>query len=394
MYLTHKDGVIMKVTGIVVEYNPLHHGHMHHLEKARAMNKDGVLIAVMSAHAMQRGEFSITDKFTRTKWALNAGIDLVIELPAVFSLQNADIFAQTSVEILDLLKADTMVFGSETGDIKHLKKVVATMNTKTYQDKVKLFMDEGNSYPTSSQRALNDIHDSTFKQAPNDILGIQYIQAIDSLESTIEPHAIERVNAGYYDGILASSKIQSATAIRACHFNDEPYEAYVPSFVYKDLSHTPKLTIDAWFPFMSYKLASETPEQLGEVFGFEEGLEYLFVKHYDASCLDDFLDRVSSKRYTHAKIKRALMSMLLGIKKDDIANFKVPYIRVLGMNKKGQQHLNTVKHDLEDKDIPLITKLKQSRHPFLDIELTVTKVYDLIIQRDLMSKEFAPVIIW
>jgi predicted nucleotidyltransferase len=389
-----KDGVIMKVTGIVVEYNPLHHGHMHHLKQARNVHKDSVLIAVMSGHAMQRGEFSIADKFTRTKWALEAGADLVVELPAVFSLQNADIFARTSVEILTLLGADTMVFGSETGDINHLKDVVATMNTKAYQDKVKLFMDAGNSYPTSSQKALNESHDTHFNQAPNDILGIQYIQAINNLDSTIEPFAIERLDAEYYDGILESSKIQSATAIRSCHLNGDPFEAYVPSFVYNDLVHMPKLPIDAWFPFIAYKLASEPAENIGQYFGFEEGLEYLFVKHYDATSLDDFLDRVASRRYTHAKIKRALMSMLFGIKKDVLTHFSVPYVRILGMNEKGQSHLNTVKHDLEDKNIPLITKLKQARHPYLDIELTVTKVYDLMMQRNLMEQEFAPVIIW
>lgn len=383
----------MKVVGVIVEYNPLHYGHIHHLTKTKALSDADVVIAVMSSHAVQRGEFSVVDKFTKTKWALKAGVDLVIELPAVFALQSADLFAETGVRILDALHVDEMYFGSETGDIAPLKDVLKIMQSDAYDTLVKQYLDQGESYPTSSHLALEALSSPDVFKGPNDILGIQYIHAIDTIDSTIEPYTILRLDTGYYDDIKAGTNIQSATAIRKLHIQNDDFKAFVPSYVHKDLKHYPRTNQEAWFPFMAYKLASETQKSLQTYFGFEEGIESLFMKHYDEDGLTPFLDRVSSKRYTHAKIKRALMHMLIGIKKHDIPSFKPPYIRVLGMNKTGQAYLNKIKHDLEDQGIPLISKLKQVRHPYLDIELRVTKIYDLIIQRNLIEEEFKPVII-
>ena len=71
----------MKILGIITEYNPLHNGHLYHLYKARERTGADYVVAVMSGNFLQRGEPAIINKWTRTKMALNAGVDLIIELP-------------------------------------------------------------------------------------------------------------------------------------------------------------------------------------------------------------------------------------------------------------------------------------------------------------------------
>ena len=129
----------MKTVGIIVEYNPLHNGHLYHIEETRRLSGCDTLICVMSGNFTQRGEPAIIDKFTRTKMAINNGVDLVIELPFVFTVQNADIFAQTSVSILNHLDVDEVYFGSETGDIGALHKLGDVLKSETYNNLVKAY---------------------------------------------------------------------------------------------------------------------------------------------------------------------------------------------------------------------------------------------------------------
>ena len=380
----------MRVAGIVVEYNPLHYGHLHHLNETKKLSGADLVIAVMSSHVVQRGEFSIADKFTKTKWALKAGVDLVIELPGVFSLQSADLFARTSVDILHRLGVTDLYFGSETGDIKPLEFLVELMNTDQYHDQLKHHMNQGKSYPTSSDLALKSLTDSEIFALPNNILGLQYLRAIKDLKSPMKAHTIKRLAAGYYDDIVDDSAIQSATSIRRLHGNQAPINAFVPPYVHRDLSTIDPFDDTRLFPYMMYTLKTSTAETLRNLFGFEEGLENLFLKHHDAGSYSELLERLSSARYTNAKIKRTLMHMVIGIKKDVLTTFEIPYIRVLGMNKTGQQYLNRIKKDYP---IPLITKIKADKHPYLDYELRITRLFDLVHQTNYFKQEFKPVII-
>ena len=123
----------MKATGIIVEYNPLHNGHIHHIKETKKQSECDVLIAVMSSHFTQRGEPTIVNKFTRTKWALSEGVDLVVELPFVLGVQNADRFAYNSVSLLDALLVKDIYFGSESDNISHLQKIANAIDSLNYQ---------------------------------------------------------------------------------------------------------------------------------------------------------------------------------------------------------------------------------------------------------------------
>ncbi len=380
----------MNIAGIVVEYNPFHYGHLHHIKETKRITNADVLIAVMSGHVLQRGEFSVVNKFSRTEWALKAGVDLVIELPGVFSLQSADLFAYTSVALLHKLGVSDICFGSESGDILPLEKIANTLESDAYKKQLKTYLNQGKSYPTSSDLALKAISDVREYHKPNNILGIQYIKAIQKLKSPMKVHTIKRIETNYYDTVNTETNIQSATAIRQLHQTNQTYKNYVPKYVYETLKKTPPMQQDAFFPYIAYSLARYKANELNGIFGFTEGLEHLFLKHFQAKNYETLVEQLTSARYTNAKIKRNLIHMLIGTRKEDISTFEPPYIRVLGMTKSGQNYLNTIKKDIE---IPLITKIEKEKHLYLQYELTITKIYDLVTQQNTFKKEFNPVII-
>ena len=145
----------MKSIGIVCEYNPFHNGHIYHINKIKEMFPDSVIILVMSGSFTQRGDASIINKWNKTKIALNHNIDLVIELPFIFTNQSADTFAFGACSILNYLKVDYLVFGSESDNIDYIKNIVNIEDNKKYQEKVKELLDNGINYPTALSKALN-----------------------------------------------------------------------------------------------------------------------------------------------------------------------------------------------------------------------------------------------
>ena len=170
-----------KIIGIVAEYNPFHNGHLYQIKKIREKYKDATIVVVSSSSFTQRGEISLLNKFDKTKVALNNGVDLVIELPFVYATQSSDIFAKGAIEILNNLKIDTLIFGTERDNIKDLELVAdIQINNKEYQKKVKEYLVKGSNYATATNKALEDI--TNIKgDTPNDLLALSYIKQIKEL---------------------------------------------------------------------------------------------------------------------------------------------------------------------------------------------------------------------
>lgn len=379
----------MKATGIIVEYNPLHNGHLHHIEETRRLSQCDVLICVMSGNFTQRGEPAMVDKFTRTKMALENKVDLVIELPFVFSVQSADIFSYTSVSILNLLGVEDIYFGSESGDIKKLETLADILEDREYNDLVKKYLKEGNSYPTASDKAMKLMHPSVDYDLPNNILGIQYIQAVKKLDSHIQLHTIPRQSTGYYTEETKNTNIQSATTIRKLLLNNKPIKDYVPMSVFDLLQNRKVVTLNDFTEQLKYILSSYTKEDLIQLFNITEGIEnrILSIDHFNS--VDDLINQLLTRRYTNSKIRRVLIHILCNTKKSLLESFDIPYIRVLGMNDAGKGYLNQIKKDCK---VPIITKISKERHPILNHELTVSKVYSLVSDHDIYKQEFNPVI--
>lgn len=379
----------MKATGIIVEYNPLHNGHLYHIEETRKQSNCDVLICVMSGNFTQRGEPAMVDKFTRTRMALENKVDLVIELPFVFSVQSADVFSLTAVSILHHLGVTDIYFGSESGDISTLEELANILESKRYNDLVKTYMKDGNSYPTSSDLAMKDINPSNDYDLPNNILGIQYINAIRTLKSNIQLHTIKRQSTGYYSEETKDTNIQSATAIRKLLLANKDVCNYVPKSVSELLSNRKIVTLNDFSSQLKYILSSQTNDDLKTLFNITEGIENRILGIKDFTDADDLVNKLLTRRYTNSKIRRTLVHILCNTKQSLLTSFDIPYIRVLGMNDFGKQYLNHIKKDIS---LPIITKISKEKHKILEHELTVSKIYSLVSDKDIYKEEFNPVI--
>jgi len=377
----------MKVAGIIVEYNPLHNGHLHHILETRRISKCDYLIAIMSGNFTQRGEPAMIDKFTRTKMALKNHVDLVIELPFVFTVQSADIFAYTSVAILNHLKIDELYFGSESGNIDELFYLSDILNSEEYNKLVLKYSKEGNSYPTSSDLAVKEITNSKIYDLPNNILGIHYINAVKKLKSKILVKTIKRIESNYYDDVLEGTKVQSATAIRKLLRENKDISNYVPKEVFELLEDRKIIDIELFTEQLKYIINSSTKEDLNSIFNINEGFENYLLKVKKFNSVDSLIKQLLTRRYPHSKIRRSLIHILCNTKKKDLTSFEIPYIRILGMNNAGQVYLNKIKKDLE---VPLISKISSKKHPYLEMELKASSIYSLISDIDVFNKELEP----
>ena len=365
----------MKAVGIITEYNPFHNGHLYHLSKVKEMFPEHIIILVMSSLFTERGELSILDKWEKTDIALNYGIDLVIELPFVFATQSADIFARASIEILNHLDVEYVVFGSESDDVNKLKEIsLLQMNNSDYNDKVKEYLAKGHNYPTSLSNSINDILGYSVKES-NDLLGISYVRNIIELKSNIIPITIKREN-DYYE---------SATKIRKALMEKKDILEYVPNDVYsylidKDL----KVYYDNLFKLLTYKIISEDDLSIYNI--VDEGIDNRIKKYILLSNnMNDLIENIKTKRYTYNKINRMLTHILCGLKKEDMINFtKIEYIRVLGFSTNGKDYLNTIKKKIE---VPIITKISRDMGKMLEIEFKVTKIYAQITNNSSLIKE-------
>ena len=369
----------MKVIGIIAEYNPFHLGHLYQINKIRERYPEAILITVISGHYTERGEISVINKWDKANLALKYGIDLVVELPTLYSTQSADIFASTALKILNNLKIDTLVFGSELDDIDTLKLLADTqLNNKEYNNIVKDYLDKGINYPTAMSKALYDITNIMIDK-PNDLLGLSYIKEILKNNYKIEPISIKRTND--YHGKEINSNIINASLIRELINNNQDISKYVPR---ETLKYINNISSDKVFNYLKYNIITNK-DILDEYLDVDEGIESRIIKNINnVSNLEELVKAIKTKRYTYNKINRMLLHILLSIKKVD--NNQDIYIRVLGFNNKGKAYLNKIKKEIT---LPFITTYKPNINKTLDMEIKCSNIYSLIINNDnIMKKEY------
>ena len=347
------------VVGLVVEYNPFHNGHLHHIQEIDKLFEDNIKIAVMSGDFVQRGEPSLLNKFEKTKVALSHGIDIVIELPAFYSCQSAEIFARGSVNILDKLSCSHIVFGSESNDLDKLKRIATISLTKEFELSLKGFLAEGFSYPTAFSKALFDE-----KLGSNDTLALEYLKAIKVLNSKIIPHSIKREKTGYYDD--EKENFASASYIRKKilsldkdKINLSFAKDLVPKFSFDTLEKNffYLISLENFYDLIRYEIL-KNKEDLKNIQDMEVGLENRLyesaLKNLDFNC---FFNEILSKRLTISRLQRILLHILLGLTKDVTNNtkFSIPFVKILGFSKKGQEYLNFLKKTDSYKENKILT---------------------------------------
>ena len=348
-----------KVLGIIAEYNPFHNGHLFHLNESKKLTGSSYTVAIMSGNFAQRGNTSIIDKWSKAKSAIECGVDLVVELPVLYSTSSAENFAEGAIKILDSLKVvDYLSFGAETADINLLNNIATVLNEepKEYKSLLSEELKKGLSYPKARENALmiylNDIKKySNVLSSPNNILGIEYIKALKKYNSIIQPIAMPRHESGHND-LNYHGNIASSTAIRNITQNNGfdilrklmPEPSYTNLIKNIKVGHVvPDLSVfEKEIIFNLRKMSIYDISQLPDV---SEGLEFA-IKNAANSCnsLVELLNIIKSKRYTQTRIQRILLYSLLGITKKDmeISKKTLPYVRVLGFNSNGKNLISEI----------------------------------------------------
>ena len=369
----------MKVIGIIAEYNPFHNGHLYQINKIKELYPDSVVIAVVSSSFTQRGDISILNKWDKTKICLDNGIDIVIELPFVFATQSSDIFGTGAVKLLEELKIDTLVFGTETENIEWLKEVAdLQLNNKEYNKKVKYYTGTGLNYPTSTNKAIYDL--TGYKvDSPNDLLALSYIKQIKKDNKNIDIVNIKRTID--YHTKEVDDNITSASNIRNKYINNENISHLIPYYN----NNLYKITMNNLYPYLKYKILSES-NNLNIYQTVDEGIENRIIKYINESNnYEELINKIKTKRYTYNKISRMLLHILTNFTKEETKYLDIEYIRILGFTSKGKEYLNKIKKQI---NIPLITGYKKNISKVLDIELRITKIYSLVTNKDLIKEEY------
>lgn len=364
----------MKATGIICEYNPFHNGHIYHLKKVKEINQDNCIILVMSSYFMQRGEVNILNKWDRTSIALKYGVDIVIELPFAFATQSADTFAYGAISILNHLKVDNVVFGSETNDVEMLKEIASIQEKDQYNETVKSFLNEGLNYPTALSKALTKFNINHIDD-PNNLLGISYIKAINKLNSNIIPITIKRTNS--YHNSDTNNNIVSASTIRDNLIKNINIDYAIPSETKSKIDKI--ISMEDYFPFLKYKILTEN--NLEKYKSVDEGLASKIKKEIIKSkSYNELIMNIKSKRYTYNRLSRMFTHILCNFTKEEADNLKeIEYIRILGFSDKGKKYLNQTKKDI---NIPVITNYKKNISKCLDLEIRATSVYASIFAEE------------
>ncbi|MBR4628036.1 MAG: nucleotidyltransferase family protein [Ruminococcus sp.] len=382
----------MKVSGIICEYNPFHNGHLYHIRETR---KNGAthIAAVMSGSFVQRGDVAIMDKLERARLAVRSGADLVIELPVQFCLSSAENFAAGAVYLLDALGAvDEISFGSECGSTELLSKALSAVESVSVEhaDEIHAIMEKGYTYPRALTSVINgtDPEIGAVISEPNNLLAIEYMRALKKLSSSMKPFTVKRVKAPH-DGELPSGEYASASYIRERLASEHSIAAISP---YTTPMWTEAITaahsrgeiaaLSRLERVMLYKLRTTTPEEIASVNDVGQGLEHRIYGARMAGSLDELLFTVKTKRYTMSRIRRIMLSLLIGITREDMKQLP-PYGRILAFNERGREILARAK---EHAAIPFaasiakLSQLNETAERFAELEIRASDVYGLALE--------------
>ena len=381
----------MKIIGIVSEYNPFHKGHQYQIEKSRQdLNASGV-VAIMSGNFVQRGYPAIYNKWVRAEMAVRSGVNLVIELPTYFATSSAEPFARGAVELLHHSGVVThLSFGSEVDDLNALKEISTLLNnpTDTFTEALSTSLTEGSSFPAARSKALAkalpELVTRLDLNQSNIILAVEYLKALQQLNSTIEPYLVKRQGSSYHDDRLDSPFV-SATAVRKL-IHEMPERLFtgdwIPQSVMEVLKRTPfrASKIEDFEKLILYALRMSNAQELSSFRDISEGLENkLLEASHTSSTYEILVQNVKSKRYTQTRINRVLLNTLLGIKPIEINLEKEGYFRVLAFDEVGQKILREMK---KKSSLPVITNINKHKDflaesPLLQLDVKATEIYQL-----------------
>lgn len=362
----------MKHIGIIAEYNPFHNGHAYQLKKVKKLYPEKNILVLMSGNYVQRGEPAVFNKYLRAQCALQAGADIVFELPLIYATSSAEYFASAAVMAFHKLGViDTLCFGAETDNLPLLQEIAHILVTEpaSYKTLLQQELKNGNSFPKSRMLAiatyLEKEETKFLLQQPNNILAIEYLKAIERYHIDITPVIIKRIGKGYHD-TDRSDTFCSATAIRlGLKASDKDFSASIPPNalrILQDSKYAKPIFAEDFYPSIQYALWREKAH-LEQYLDVSEDLAKQIrsiLQH--PKTLDILVDMLSSKNYTATRIKRILLNILLDIRASDMDDRKhsdfVTYLRLLGFHKNTSFILKDMK---DNTTIPIINKVANAK---------------------------------
>ncbi len=397
----------MKAVGLVTEYNPFHNGHLYHLNKAMELTGADISVAVMSGDFVQRGEPAVLDKYTRTSMALNSGVNLVVELPVNYAVSSAESFAAGALKVLDYVKADSIAFGSESGDIERLSKLAHILcdNEDTLYKEISKYTANGISYAAARQKVVEKLTDkdtAALLTSSNNILAVEYLKAIIKNNYAIKPYTVQRQGDSYNDTDIRS-EYASATALRE-NLKADNISEYIPvkaglilssntNYIYPDDITEALFTrlLDIFFASnydknVFIEIVMQYPDVSKEIAGrlYKSAMDMITrtvpqgaeSKDNGVFSFGSLCEHIKTKEVPLSRIKRALVRITLGLDKKHMEKYaNEPYIRVLGFDKKGQEYLSYIRKTVE---VPLITKTADYKEILLD-DIHAANIYNMIV---------------
>ncbi|GKQ42517.1 UPF0348 protein [Companilactobacillus sp. RD055328] len=337
----------MKVCGIVAEFNPLHNGHKYLIDQVRAQLNPDFLIVVMSGNYVQRGEVACFDKWNRSKMALDMGVDLIIELPFQYATAAVEIFAQGAVEILNELKCDYIAFGTEDAGFNYLAAAQQSIDNMSEIAELK---DYSKSYATQLNEFMMEELGLVINN-PNQMLGFNYALQIVKNNYSMKIFPIDRMNVTH-DSTNVVGNIASASKIR----NELIAGNDISNLVPMKLTNHLQVSKEEMFSLLKYRVITSSAVELSNIYQMVEGLENrLKDVVMESDSIDDLLEKLKSKRYTYARLRRLMLYTLLNVTEDDIKQSQ-NYLHILGFNELGKKYLNQTKKDM---NLPIITKVSK-----------------------------------
>ena len=323
----------MHIIGLIAEYNPIHLGHIYQINKIKELFPNSIIILITNTCFSQRGEINILNKWNKTKLSLDNNIDLVVELPFAYATQSADIFAKGAITILNHLKIDTLVFGSESNDINKIIEIASTqLNNKKYDNLVKEYLKSGINYPTALSKALKKTINYTIKE-PNDLLAISYVKEILRNNYKIKPVSVKRTTK--YHNKEINGKILNASLLRDMYINNQNIIKYLPKntkeYLYSNLSN------EKLFNYLKYKIITDKDLSIYQT--VDEGIENRIKKIIlTTKTWKELVEKIKTKRYTYNKINRMLIHILTNFTKKEEEVILLIYTKsIKGIEKKRKQ---------------------------------------------------------
>lgn len=377
----------MKIVGLIAEYNPFHNGHQYHIEQAKQLTNADAVIVVMSGDFVQRGVPAIMPKHLRAEAALKAGASLVIELPVCYATGSAEQFATGAISIFQKLGCvDAICFGSESGELALLKEIahILSEESEDFKSILQQHLKTGISFPLARQKTLEQLYpqkqfDKLLEQ-PNNILGIEYLKALRRFHSSIQPVTLQRQQSNYHDTDLKEC-FSSASALRAT-LASKPLSAIkrqMPDSAFELLEANERkrypIYTNDFSLLLKYRLLNETKSSLTQFADVSEELANRIHKYKNEYLsFEQFCELLKTKEITYSRISRALLHILLNIKKTDCA--EIAYARVLGFRKDSANVMSEIKIA---SSIPLITKLTAFANPMLELDIYASHIYESVI---------------